>query len=104
MSIISTYILGPRWMQKSVDLRSRYLYPHLEPRAEVIAQYRPPMSFCYIIINGHDFKQNMQTDECMNFGKWLVVCSSPIYLLNPVVQLDMQRIGGINSINTLRPR
>ena len=41
--------LGPRWGQKSLDLRSRDFWPHLEPRGELIAQYRPPMSFRYII-------------------------------------------------------
>ena len=41
--------LGPRWGQKSLDLRSRDFCPHLEPRGELIAQYRPPMSFRYII-------------------------------------------------------
>ena len=39
--------LGPRWGQKSLDLRSRDFCPHLEPRGELIAQYRPPMSFRY---------------------------------------------------------
>ena len=41
--------LGPRWGQKSLDLRSRDFCPHLEPRGELIAQYRPPMSFRYSI-------------------------------------------------------
>ena len=41
--------LGPRWGQKSLDLRSRDFCPHLEPRGELIAQYRPPMSFRYRI-------------------------------------------------------
>ena len=39
--------LGSRWGQKSLDLRSRDFCPHLEPRGELIAQYRPPMSFRY---------------------------------------------------------
>ena len=39
--------LGPRWGQKSLDLRSRDFCPHLEPRGDLIAQYRPPMSFRY---------------------------------------------------------
>ena len=39
--------LGPRWGQKSLDLRSRDFCPHLEPRGELIAQYRPPMSLRY---------------------------------------------------------
>ena len=39
--------LGSRWGQKSLDLRSREFRPHLEPRGELIAQYRPPMSFRY---------------------------------------------------------
>ena len=39
--------LGPRWGQKSLDLRSRDFCPHLEPRGELIAQYRPPISFRY---------------------------------------------------------
>ena len=42
--------LGSRWGQKSLDLRSRDFCPHLEPRGELIAQYRPPMSFRYNII------------------------------------------------------
>ena len=42
-------LLGPRWGQKSLDLRSRDFCPHLEPRGELIAQYRPPMSFRYRI-------------------------------------------------------
>ena len=41
--------LGSRWGQKSLDLRSRDFCPHLEPRGELIAQYRPPMSFRYMI-------------------------------------------------------
>ena len=41
--------LGSRWGQKSLDLRSRDFCPHLEPRGELIAQYRPPMSFRYIM-------------------------------------------------------
>ena len=41
--------LGSRWGQKSLDLRSRDFCPHLEPRGELIAQYRPPMSFRYNI-------------------------------------------------------
>ena len=41
--------LGPRWGQKSLDLRSRDFCPHREPRGELIAQYLPPMSFRYII-------------------------------------------------------
>ena len=40
---------GPRWGQKSLDLRSLDFCPHLGPRGELIAQYRPPMSFRYII-------------------------------------------------------
>ena len=40
--------LGPRWGQKSLDLRSRDFCPHLGPRGELIAQYRLPMSFRYI--------------------------------------------------------
>ena len=43
--------LGPRWGQKSLDLRSRDFCPHLEPRGELIAQYRPPMSFRYNILS-----------------------------------------------------
>ena len=39
--------LGPRWWQKSLELRSRDFCPHIEPRGELIAQYRPPMSFRY---------------------------------------------------------
>ena len=42
--------LGPRWGQKSLDLRSRDFCPHLEPRGELITQYWPPMSFRYIIL------------------------------------------------------
>ena len=41
--------LSPRWGQKSLDLQSRDFCPHLEPRGELIAQYRPPISFRYII-------------------------------------------------------
>ena len=46
--------LGPRWGQKSLDLRSRDFCPHLEPRGELIAQYRPPMSFRYNITQACD--------------------------------------------------
>ena len=41
---------GPRWGQKSLDLRSRDFCPHLEPRGELIVHYRPPMSFRYNMI------------------------------------------------------
>ena len=47
--------LGSRWGQKSLDLRSRDFCPHLEPRGELIAQYRPPMSFRYITQQGFHF-------------------------------------------------
>ena len=46
--IAPTLNLGPRWGQKSLDLLSLYFCPHLEPRGELIPQYRPPMSFRYI--------------------------------------------------------
>ena len=39
--------LGPRSGAKILRLRSRDFCPHLEPRGELIAQYRPPMSFRY---------------------------------------------------------
>ena len=39
-----TNVVSP-WGQKSLDLRSRDFCPNLEPRGELIAQYRPPMSF-----------------------------------------------------------
>ena len=38
---------GSRWGQKSRDRRSRYFCPHRGPSSELIAQYRPPMSFCF---------------------------------------------------------
>ena len=41
--------LGPRWWHKLLDLRSRDFCPDFEPRCELIAQYRPPMSFRYRI-------------------------------------------------------
>ena len=37
---------GSRWGQKSRDQRSRDFCPHRGPSGELIAQYRPPMSFC----------------------------------------------------------
>ena len=36
---------GSRWGQKSRDRRSRDFCPHCGPSGELIAQYRPPMSF-----------------------------------------------------------
>ena len=38
---------GSRWGQKSRDRRSRDFCPHRGPSGELIAQYRPPMSFCF---------------------------------------------------------
>ena len=38
---------GPPLGQKSLDPRSRDFCPHREPRGELIAQYRPPMPFCF---------------------------------------------------------
>ena len=38
---------GSRWRQKSRDRRSRDFCPHRGPSGELIAQYRPPMSFCF---------------------------------------------------------
>ena len=52
--------LGPRWGQKSLDLRSRDFCPHLEPRGELIAQYRPPMSFRYRS-NWQDVRESLDT-------------------------------------------
>ena len=51
--------LGPRWGQKSLDLRSRDFCPHLEPRGELIAQYRPPMSFHYNIPSGYIIRSSI---------------------------------------------
>ena len=58
--------LGSRWGQKSLDLRSRDFCPHLEPRGELIAQYRPPMSFRYN--NGQD------NGQLVEFGHWPCQC------------------------------
>ena len=38
---------GSRWGQKSRDRRSRDFCPHRGPSRELIAQYRPSMSFCF---------------------------------------------------------
>ena len=38
---------GSRWGQKSRDRRSRNFCPHRGLSGELIAQYRPPMSFCF---------------------------------------------------------
>ena len=38
---------GSRWGQKSRDRRSSDFCPHRGPSGELIAQYRPPMSFCF---------------------------------------------------------
>ena len=38
---------GARWGQKSRDRRLRDFCPHRGPSGELIAQYRPPMSFCF---------------------------------------------------------
>ena len=38
---------GSRWGQKFRDRRSRDFCPHRRPSGELIAQYRPPVSFCF---------------------------------------------------------
>ena len=40
---------GSRWGQKFQDQRSRDFCPHREPSGELVAQYRPPMSFCFYL-------------------------------------------------------
>ena len=70
--------LGSRWGQKSLDLRSRDFCPHLEPRGELIAQYRPPMSFRYrniFSVTGHLCRE-FTGHRCLGIpstkGQWCV--------------------------------
>ena len=70
---------GPRWGQKSRDQRLRDFCPHLEPRGELIAQYRPPMSFCYITLTFDptddtdlgSSRSNFQVDVFQDWMVWL---------------------------------
>ena len=93
--------LGPRWGQKSLDLRSRDFCPHLEPCGELIAQYRPPMSFrynithpgnmmCYHFIHFHNIDKMLvvwiqsKDQFCIHYDAWF----SPLWYCGQIISRE----------------
>ena len=71
--------LGPRW-GKILDLRSRDFCPHLEPRGELFAQYRPPMLFRYI--TSWTFTHHLTVNNQFNRHKVLQWTTFVCYLVS----------------------
>ena len=80
--------LGPRRGQKSLDFRFRDFCPHLEPRGELFAQYRPPMSFRF---TGMDEGQ-LWNDICM----W-VTCYSISFIISKRLWTEAKNDNNIGS-------